>query len=150
MFGYVITIDSKTHYTKFHIKTNLTTKSDRVNDSTIRDEYKLKIYKDYIIGTSGQLKKVHLKDIHIYEADVSSSEQAHNLGIIFDKEMNSKAQINNISKAGYYHVRNLAMHLSHQLWIMPTLYCMAYHIQTQKFANGSKCISQGINTSKEI
>ncbi len=26
---------------------------------------------------------------------------------IFDKEMNSTAQINNISKAGYYHVRNL-------------------------------------------
>ncbi len=49
-----------------------------------------------IIGTPGQLKKVNFKDIHICEADVSLSEQAHNLGIIFDKEMNSKAQINNI------------------------------------------------------
>ncbi len=60
------------------------------------------------IGTPGQLETVNCKDIHICEADVSSSEQACNLGIIFDKEVNSKAQINNISKAGYYHVRNLA------------------------------------------
>ncbi len=57
----------------------------------------------HIIGTPGQLKKWILK-----MADISSSEQAHTLGIIFDKEMNSKAQINNISKPGYYHVRNLA------------------------------------------
>ncbi len=53
---------------------------------------------------------MNFKDIHICETEVSSSEQARNLGIIFDKEMNSKAQINNISKAGYYHVRNLAAH----------------------------------------
>ncbi len=51
---------------------------------------------------------MNFKDIHICEVDVSSSEQARNHGIIFDKEMNSKAQINNISKAGYYHVRNLS------------------------------------------
>ncbi len=93
-----------------------------------------------MIGTTGQLKKVNFKDIYICEADISSSEQACNLGIIFDKEMNSRAQINYISKAGYYHLRNLTlwtwivpkwqlMHLSHQLWIMATLYCMAYHIQ---------------------
>ncbi len=60
-----------------------------------------------IIGTPGQLKKVDFKDIHICETDLSSSEQSRNLGIIFDKEMNSKAKINNISKAGYYYVRNL-------------------------------------------
>ncbi len=53
---------------------------------------------------------MNFKDIHICEAEVFSSEQAHNLGIIFDlyKEMNSKAQLDNISKAGYFHVRNLA------------------------------------------
>ncbi len=54
-----------------------------------------------IIGTPGQLKNVNFKDIHNCEAEVSSSKQARNLGIIFDKEMNSKAQIN-ISKAGYH------------------------------------------------
>ncbi len=32
-----------------------------------------------IIGTTGQLKKVNFKYIHICEADVSSSEQARNL-----------------------------------------------------------------------
>ncbi len=57
---------------------------------------------------SRSTKKVNFKNIHICEADVSSSEQTCDLGIIFDKEMNSKVQINNISKAGYYHVRNLA------------------------------------------
>ncbi len=62
-----------------------------------------------IIGTTGQLKKVNFKDIHICEADISSSEQARNRGIICDKEINSTAQINNISKAGYYHMRNLAV-----------------------------------------
>ncbi len=62
-----------------------------------------------IIDNPGQLKKVNFKDIHICEADVSSSEQARNLGIIFDKEMKSKAQINNISKAGSYHLRNLTL-----------------------------------------
>ncbi len=61
-----------------------------------------------IIGTPCQLQKVNFKDIHICEAEVSSSEQPHNYSIIFDKEMNSKRQINNISKAGYHHVRNLA------------------------------------------
>ncbi len=61
-----------------------------------------------IIGTPGQLKRVNYNDIHMFETDISSSEQAHNLGIIFDKEINSKVQINNISKAGYYRVRNLA------------------------------------------
>ncbi len=47
--------------------------------------------------------------MHICEAEVFLSEQARNLGIIFDKEINFKAQINNISRAGYYHVRNLAV-----------------------------------------
>ncbi len=51
---------------------------------------------------------MNFKDIHICEAKVSSSEQAHNIDNIFDKEMNSKEQINNISKAGYYHLRKLA------------------------------------------
>ncbi len=44
-----------------------------------------------IFGTPGQLKKENFKNVHICEADVSSSEQALNLGNIFDKEMNSKA-----------------------------------------------------------
>ncbi len=40
-----------------------------------------------IIGTPDQLKKVNfIKDIHICEADISSSEQARNPGIIFDKK----------------------------------------------------------------
>ncbi len=58
-----------------------------------------------IIGTPGQLKKGNFKDIHICEAELTLSEQVHNRGIICDKEMNSKAQINNISKVGYYHVK---------------------------------------------
>ncbi len=37
-----------------------------------------------IIGTPGQLKKVNFKDIHICEAEASSSEQACNFGISFE------------------------------------------------------------------
>ncbi len=51
---------------------------------------------------------MNFKDIHICEAEVFLSGQAPNFGIIFDKGTNSKTQINNIIKAGYYHVRNLA------------------------------------------
>ncbi len=122
----------------------------------------------HIIGTPGQLKNVNFKDIHICEAEVSSSEQAHNLGIIFDKEMNSKAQINNISKAGYHHVRNqAAIHntldldsakMAAHAFVTSTLdrgNSLLYFVwltiyKAQKLANGSKCISQGINTSKDI
>ncbi len=106
-----------------------------------------------MIGTPGQLKKVNFKDIHICEADVSSSEQACNLGIIFDKEMNSKVQINNISMARYYHVRNLAgslciCHINYGLWQISIVWLTIY--KAQEIANGSKCISQDFNTSKEI
>ncbi len=102
-----------------------------------------------IIGTPCQLKKGNFKDIHICEAEVSSCEQARNLGIIFDKEMNSKAQINNISKAGYYYVRNLCIcHINSGLWQLSIVLLTIY--KAQKVANSSKCISQGINTRKEI
>ncbi len=33
----------------FHIKSNLTTKLDNVNDSKIGDEYKHKVYTDYLL-----------------------------------------------------------------------------------------------------
>ncbi len=58
-----------------------------------------------VIGTPCQLKKLEFNDIKICEVQVPSSEQARNLGVIFDQEMNLKAQVNNICKSGYYHIR---------------------------------------------
>ncbi len=52
--------------------------------------------------------------------------------------MNSKAQINNISKAGYYYVRNLAA-------IHNTL-----DLDSAKIVIISYCFCQGINTIKPI
>ncbi len=70
--------------------------------------------------------------------------------------MNSNAQINNISNAGYYHVRNLdSAKMAAHAFVTSTLdygnsivWLTIY--KAQKVANGSKCIRQGINTSKEI
>ncbi len=110
-------------------------------------------------------KEVKEKMIKCAKDVKSSSEQAHNLGIIFDKEINSRAQINNISKAGYYHVRNLAAicntldldsaKMAAHAFVTSTLdygnsIVWLTIFKAQKVANGSKCISQGINTRKEI
>ncbi len=61
-----------------------------------------------VIGTLCQLKKVVFNDIKICEVQVSTSEQARNRGVIFAWEMNPKAQVNNICKSVYYHIRNLS------------------------------------------
>ncbi len=39
-------------------------------------------------------------DINIYDVQVHSSNNAHNLCIMFDKDMSLKTQINNICKLG--------------------------------------------------
>lgn len=49
--------------------------------------------------SSGQLTKLEFNDIKICEAQVSSSEQVHNHGVILYKEMNLKAPINNICQS---------------------------------------------------
>ncbi len=61
-----------------------------------------------VIGSLCQLKKVELNDIKICEVQVSTSEQARDLGVFCDQEMNHKAQVNNICKSGSYHIRNLS------------------------------------------
>ncbi len=61
-----------------------------------------------VIGTLCQLKKVEFNDIKICKVLVSTSEQARNLGVIFYPDMDIKAQVNNIGKSRYYHIRNLS------------------------------------------
>ncbi len=43
----------------FYIKTTLTTKLDRVNDSKIRDEYKLHVYTDHLLPSVRFALAVH-------------------------------------------------------------------------------------------
>ncbi len=45
----------------FHIKTNWTSKLDRVNDSTIGDENKIKLYTDYLLSSVKFSLIVHFK-----------------------------------------------------------------------------------------
>ncbi len=69
-----------------------------------------------VIDTLCQLKKLKFNHIKICEVQVPSSEQASNLGVIFDREMNLNAHVNNICKSGSYHIRNLsAIHNSLEL-----------------------------------
>ena len=81
------------------VKAFLTTNKMKQNDD--KTEF-------LIIGTPGQLKKVHFNKINICEAEVTSSDKARNLGVLFDKEMNLLSQVNSICKSGFYHVRNLS------------------------------------------
>ncbi len=57
-----------------------------------------------IIGTPIQLKRWILKIYTFVKQKFLHLNKHLILVSIFDKEMNSKAQINNISKEGYYHV----------------------------------------------
>ncbi len=61
-----------------------------------------------IIGNSCQRKYVQYNYINICNAQFNSTEKAHNLGVLFDKEMNLSSPINNIYTSGFYHIRNLA------------------------------------------
>ncbi len=47
-------------------------------------------------------------DLGICESNITASDKAKNLEIIFDKELNLKSHINNICKSGYYQIRNLS------------------------------------------
>ncbi len=53
-----------------------------------------------ILSTAGHKKHIQINDINICDAQVNSSNNACNLGIIFDKDMSLKTQINNICKLG--------------------------------------------------
>ncbi len=61
-----------------------------------------------ILSTAGHNKHIQFDDINICDAQVYSSNNARHLGIIFDKDMSLKTQINNICKLGYYQIRNLS------------------------------------------
>ncbi len=63
-----------------------------------------------IIGmyiTPGQHRKVQFNNINICEANISASDKARNLGVLFDRELNINLQVNNICKSGFFHIRNL-------------------------------------------
>ena len=53
-------------------------------------------------------KKVFFDDITICETNISASDKARNLGIIFDKELSMDSQINNVVRNGYLNIKNLS------------------------------------------
>ncbi len=61
-----------------------------------------------IIGTPGQRRKVQFNNINICEANISASDKAQNLGVLFDRELNLNLQVNDICKFGFFHVRSLS------------------------------------------
>jgi hypothetical protein len=81
------------------VKTFLTANKMKQNDD--KTEF-------LIIGTPGQKSKVLFQDIDICNANVTSSNKARNLGVLFDSEMKLKTHVNNMCKSGFFHIRNLS------------------------------------------
>ena len=59
-----------------------------------------------IIGTKTQLEKVNFGDIDVCEATITAADSVKNLGILFDKEMSLKYQVNNMFKMGFFNIRS--------------------------------------------
>ena len=67
-----------------------------------------------LVGKSSDIEKANIKSLDIGEIKVSPSDVARNLGMIFDKELNMKCHIFDVSKVAHYHLRNIAK-LKHHL-----------------------------------
>ncbi len=61
-----------------------------------------------LIGTSYWLSKVTFDSIMIGDTNIKATNDARNLGIIFDKEMKLDTQINKVCRIGFQNVKNLA------------------------------------------
>ena len=60
-----------------------------------------------IIGTWQQLLKVDINGIQIGDAWIEAKPCVRNLGVMFDSNMNMKAQITSICQSSYHHLKNL-------------------------------------------
>ena len=67
-----------------------------------------------LVGKSSDIEKTNIRSLDIGEIKVSPCDLARNLGVIFDKELNMKCHIFNVSKVAHYHLRNIAK-LKHHL-----------------------------------
>ena len=73
--------------------------------------HKLKLNDDktelLIIGSKQQLAKVPELSVKVGSADVNKSNNARNLGVIFDSNMNLEKQVNNISKRAFFELKRI-------------------------------------------
>ena len=60
-----------------------------------------------LFGSCQQLSKVSLPFITIGDSQITTSTQAHNLGVIFDSTMTLKPCISNIICVSSFHIRNI-------------------------------------------
>ncbi len=51
----------------------------------------------FILSTAGHKKHIQIEDINICDAQVYSSNNSRNRGILFDKDMSLKTHINNFA-----------------------------------------------------
>ena len=73
--------------------------------------HKLKLNDDktelLIIGSKQQLAKVPELSVKVGSSDVNKSNNARNLGVIFDSNMNLEKQVNNISKRAFFELKRI-------------------------------------------
>ena len=83
-----------------------------------------------------------IKGIHVAGEYIQVSNNARNIGVIFDSHVNLEKHVMNTCKTAFYHLRNIAkirnsvsprimlrhffMHLFHSSWISVMLFYMTY------------------------
>ena len=61
-----------------------------------------------LLGTTKQLAKLKINSITVGDVNIKAVDKARNLGVIFDNNLNMKAQVSNICKTGYLQVKKVA------------------------------------------
>ena len=61
-----------------------------------------------LIGSSQQLKKLHVSSIKVENVEINAMDHVRNLGVIFDKGMTMEKQVNKMCQNAYFNMRNLS------------------------------------------
>jgi hypothetical protein len=72
---------------------------------------KLKLNNDktevMLLGTKQQLSKISLSTFPIMDVDVPVTKEVRNLGVLMDSNMSLSSHVSTLTKAAYYHLRNI-------------------------------------------
>ena len=61
-----------------------------------------------LFGSKTQLSSIHADKLTVDGVEISYSDDAKNLGVIFDKHMTMEKQINKICKSAYFNIKNIS------------------------------------------
>jgi hypothetical protein len=61
-----------------------------------------------IIGSSHQLRKLHVSSINVDNVEIRSTDNVRNLGVIFDNTLSMSKQVNKMCRNAYFNLRNIA------------------------------------------